>query len=534
MSERIAAELIERIRQRLQDDWRRTGDGDWQRTPDDLRRKWEAPNLAAAMLAKVIDSLPSKPVELEPVRPINPMTERDVAKVEKSLGFKLPLQLRQLYLEIGDGNFGPWFGIRRLSNWAKDYAKLRAELPEERGREWPEALLPIVYLNGKRVCVDRDSGAVVLWDKPPKKASEKKWLASFIPQSPSVEAWLERWVDTPTAAMGGPDGGWAPPEAELERREAVVRDVEAKRAAEAERARTVSPARLAPLPDDLLDRIRARAMDPQRRTYWAGIKDKARPFGLDDMEDELERNAQHIPGHALAGLSGMLKFVGKMAPLVGMPQMQVVTDHRGGMMMMDAKAGGKLGAPATEAALAHADAQLGFPVPEPLRQLLRIADGGFGPCGNGFSSLANMIACYRRLTASPPGPGGEHWPAKLFPVWEVDEEIGCLDLETGGITTYDPSRMQDIHGGYWRRSFAKEEGSLAELMEKWLASESWVDAQERKSKARAQRLAKWADEDEYVRRALEFYSSIGPEQRAAHGLPDLGWEDVVRRRHGSD
>jgi hypothetical protein len=95
------------------------------------------------VFATVVDSLPGNGAELEPLKPIEPLLEKDVAKVEKALGFRLPTQLRQLYLEIGDGGFGPWFGIRRLSNWAKDYAKLRADVPAERGREWPEALLPM-------------------------------------------------------------------------------------------------------------------------------------------------------------------------------------------------------------------------------------------------------------------------------------------------------------------------------------------------------------------------------------------------------
>ena len=64
MSERISAELIERIHERLKDDWRRTGDGDWQRTPDDLRPKWQAPNAAAAMLNTFINALPSYSFEL--------------------------------------------------------------------------------------------------------------------------------------------------------------------------------------------------------------------------------------------------------------------------------------------------------------------------------------------------------------------------------------------------------------------------------------------------------------------------------------
>jgi hypothetical protein len=63
----------------------------------------------------------------------------------------------------------------------------------------------------------------------------------------------------------------------------------------------------------------------------------------------------------------------------------------------------------------------------------------------------------------------------LLPIWQADEEIGCLDLESGGITTCDPSRMQEIHGGYWRRSFAAVHPSLAALMEDWLRSPTFSE-----------------------------------------------------------
>ena len=534
MSANIDPALIARIRERLTCDWRRTGEGAYDRMPKGVRKSLPSSGLAESMFGMVFGAY--EPPDPGPIKPIEPMTPKAVEKVEKSIGVELPSQLRQLYLEIGDGNFGPYNGVRRLSNWAKDYSKLRADMLAERGREWPAPLLPIVYLNGKRICVDANTGEVILWTRPPKKTSEKKWLASFVPQSPSVEAWLERWVDTPTSLEGGPDGGWSPPEEELERRAGVERDKEAKREADLEKARTMVMRDFAPLDGELLDRVRARAMDPQRRTYWAGVAEKSTPFGLPEMEDELVRNAQHIPGHALAGLAGIMKGLGKIAPLVGLPQMNVIMDDgpSGGMMMMKAGAGGKLGAPATEPALAHADSRLGITLPEPLRQLYRIADGGFGP-GNGLLSLAKMISLHGKLTSKPQGPSGEPWPAKLLPIWEVDEEIGALDLESGGITTYDPSRMQDIHGGYWRRSFAKEHGSVAEMLEGWLASTTYADKQARRAERRRQQGqdAAQGGDDIYVRRALDFYGSISPEQRRAHGLPDVGWEDVVRRRHGS-
>jgi hypothetical protein len=414
------------------------------------------------------------PTAAETLKPIQPLSEAQVATVEKALGFAVPTQVRQLYLEVGDGGFGPYAGLRRLTNWAADYAKLRTQLPAERGRDWPEGLLPIVYLNGRRVCVERDSGRVVLWVKPPRKAGDKKWLASFVPVAPSLQAWLEAWVDTPTVLEGGPEGGWSPPAEEVERRRQVEGEAEVRRAAEAAKARSFTPANLSPLSPELLERIRLRAMDPERRTYLAGVEARSSVVGLSDLEEELDRNAGAIPDQAIADLGRLLSGLRTLGPAAGLPGLNVSRDLARGMVMMSTGAGGILGAPASEVALDRADRELGVRLPEPLRQLLRIADGGFGP-RSGLLRVADLVSLYRTLTATPQGPGGEVWPARLLPIWQADDEIGCLDLESGAITTYDPSRVQDIHGGYWRRSFATEHPSLAELMEEWLRSPTFAE-----------------------------------------------------------
>jgi hypothetical protein len=484
--ESIDAQLIDRIRARLERDWRRTGEGDYTRMPRELRRTLPGAGgngLAGKLLSAVLSH---EPTATEPLKPIAPLSEGQVAKVEGSLGFGLPTQLRELYLVVGDGGFGPYAGIRRLTNWAADYAKLRTQVPAERGRDWPEGLLPIVYANGRRVCVERDSGRVLLWTKPPRKVSEQKWLASFVPISSSLQAWLEAWVDTPTVLEGGPEGGWTPPTEEVERRRQVEAQAEARRATEAAKAASFTPASLPPLAPELLERIRLRAMDPDRRTYLAGAEARSSPVGLPDLEAELDRNAGAIPDEAVAGLDRLLAGLRRLGPDGGLPGLNVSVGPGGGMVMMSRCAGGRLGAPASEVALERADRELGVRVPEPVRQLLRIADGGFGP-GSGLLGLAAMASLYRKLTATPQGPAGEGWPARLLPIWQADDEIGCLDLESGAITTYDPSRMQDIHGGYWRRSFATEHPSLAELMEDWLQSPTFseqVARHERRSHAR--------------------------------------------------
>ena len=528
---RIDPSLIARIQQRVAVDWRRTGEGDYQRMPKELRKQHPQFSGGGIMGMMLNAAFSHEPADVEPLKPLEPLGAKAVEKAEKSLGFKLPAQLRQLYLEVGDGGFGPFNGIRRLSNWVKDYLKLRSDLLAERGREWPPALLPIVYLNGKRICVDAETGAVVLWTKPPKKVSEKKWLASFVPQSPSVEAWLERWVDTPTVLEDGPDGGWSPPAEELERRQQAEAEREARRAAEEAKARTFTVTDLAPLGADLLDRVRARAMDPERRTYLAGAAAQSRPFGLDDIEDEMVRNADAIPGDAFAGLAGLMNGLRKLSSLSGgLPNLNMAMGPGGGMVMMGAGAGGKLGAPATEAALGHADRQLGFPLPEPLRQLYRIADGGFGP-GNGLLSIARMIALYRKLTAKPQGPNGEPWPARLLPIWESGEEIGCLDLESGSVSSYDPSRMQDIHGGYFRRSFAREHGSLAEMIESWLGGTTFTQDMAPDSEMMRRYRETLPPEEDPAEIAVAHCAKMTAQERRDAGLPDVGWEDELRRRH---
>lgn len=469
--------LIVRIRARIGDEARRTGDGDFQRMPAEFRarRHAEQPLFVQALNGWLGSSID----EPAPLKPVEPLAEAAVAKVEKSLGFRLPAGLRQLYLEIGDGGFGPYNGIRRLSNWAKDYRKLLAELPAERGRDWPEALLPIVYRNGKRICVDRSNGAVLLWTKPPKRSSEKKWLASFVPQSPSVGEWLERWVDTPTEVERGPEGGWAPPDEELERRESAEREKEERRAAELQRARTIDHAQLTPLLPDLLARLRARAMDPDRRSYFASAD--SRPSNLASLEEDIEDNLHHFPQAAM-GIVGLFKAVKMLSAITGLMESTHVSLGPGlgtvGFKGNGGPAGGKLGAPATDAALAHAAKRLGFPLPEPLVQLCRIADGGFGPGFGGLASLSRMIELYRKLTVETDEPAWKPWPARRLPIFEEGAALGCLNLQTGRVTVYEILNIDDPISRDWRRCDDEWE-SIADMMEDWLGRRTFREEQVR-------------------------------------------------------
>jgi hypothetical protein len=366
----------------------------------------------------------------------------------------------------------------------------------------------------------------------PEEDEREEVVRILRPAVPSVEAWLERWVDTPTAAEGGPEGGWNPPAEEAARRDAAAQAVVARREAEAEKARSFTAAELAPLPEGLVERIRARALDPKRRTYLASTEDPAAPFSLDSLAAGLDANAGDIPPQAMSGLGGVLSGLRKLAPLAGgLRGFGMVTGPAGGTMVLGSGAGGRLGTPATDDAVRTAEATLGIRLPEPLEQLYRIADGGFGPGDSGLLSLPDVVRRYRQLTSKPQGPGGEPWPARLLPIWESGDEIGCLDLESGAITTYDPSRMADLHGGYWRRSFATEQPSLASLFEAWLAGGTLEEDTKPGSPRWREALAKLPPEEDPAEIAVAYFAGLTPAERSDAGLPEIGWEDELRRRH---
>lgn len=81
-----------------------------------------------------------------------PVTAEEAAAAEEALGFALPPLLKRIYVEIGNGGFGPGYGLYGLSTGLAEgrypaalealYAALRKEPPEGMS-PWPEGLLPV-------------------------------------------------------------------------------------------------------------------------------------------------------------------------------------------------------------------------------------------------------------------------------------------------------------------------------------------------------------------------------------------------------
>jgi hypothetical protein len=453
MNNELPPDLLARIRARLADDWRRTGVGDLDRTPCDRRRLpglpgGQQPEMAAlgSLLAGLGGGVAQRPAP-PPLPPLVPVPSAALAKADAKLGFALPVGVRQLYGEIADGGFGPWGGLLKLSSIVSNYAKLRAEAVE--GHDWPAELLPLQSDSEGRLCIDRNTGAIVTWDRrAAKKRKPGAWQASFAVQAPSLRDWLERWVDTPTVYEGGPPGGIrldpppTPAAAHVEQREAPV------------------PPKAqagAPLSDDLVRRLGERAQDPLRRTNSAGLVMGAQPLDVGGLIADLRRTGSPAAG-PLAGMAGALdRLLGNFK----------VASAGAGHVIETASAV-PLGPPVSMSDLAAAEARLGFTLPAAVRQLYGIADGGYGP-GEGLLPLADLVRVYTERVAIPQGPLDQPWPSELLPLFHENPGDLCLDVTTGAIVRWDPEEIEDeLDDAHWQRAFVFVHPSLEAMMVDWV------------------------------------------------------------------
>jgi hypothetical protein len=163
----------------------------------------------------------------KPVPP--PVSARTVDAAERQLGFSLPELLRQLYLEVGNGGFGPAYGLLGLKSGATDrqgehlvgvYRSMKSLARESRYWRWPEGLLPLCGLGcGMYSCLDcaRVRVPVLIFDpnilgqvdKTDKNEAVLRWTNSFWWQENAFTVWLEGWLDErPEREPTWPHASW--------------------------------------------------------------------------------------------------------------------------------------------------------------------------------------------------------------------------------------------------------------------------------------------------------------------------------------
>jgi hypothetical protein len=158
-----------------------------------------------------------------------PVSPRTVDATERQLGFPLPELLRQLYLEIGNGGFGPSYGVLGLKGGATDeqgntlvgvYRSMKRLARESRHWHWPEGLLPLCRLGcGMYSCLDcaRVRVPVLIFDpnilgqadETDKKDAVLLWTYAFFWQDSTFTSWLKGWLDErPERDPTRPSASW--------------------------------------------------------------------------------------------------------------------------------------------------------------------------------------------------------------------------------------------------------------------------------------------------------------------------------------
>ncbi|WP_405979212.1 SMI1/KNR4 family protein [Streptomyces sp. NBC_00158] len=117
-----------------------------------------------------------------------PLADGEAERAAQALGFALPPLLTALYTRIGDGGFGPEYGLLPLRQAIAEYEAGRAS-----DWGWPEGVLPIADLGcGMSACVDcrSDTARILLFEPNPGERD----LAWYL-KSPSLAGWLRDWLD---------------------------------------------------------------------------------------------------------------------------------------------------------------------------------------------------------------------------------------------------------------------------------------------------------------------------------------------------
>jgi hypothetical protein len=135
---------------------------------------------------------------------LKPGHSENFARDEERLGFAFPPLLKRIYAEIGNGGFGPGYGLTGLTGGVPDdtektapalYEMFRSIDPDEPGWHWPERLLPICHWGcAIRSCIDCADPAFRMRIFDPNGHDGDDWSDTFFEEAPSFESWLWAWA----------------------------------------------------------------------------------------------------------------------------------------------------------------------------------------------------------------------------------------------------------------------------------------------------------------------------------------------------
>jgi SMI1/KNR4 family protein SUKH-1 len=142
----------------------------------------------------------------------------EIASDERRLGFAFPPLMKRIYIEIGNGGFGPGYGLIGFTNGAPDdtgrtapeiYNQLRSSEWSASGWKWPHGLLPVCHWGCAILsCVDCTDPNFRMRIFDPNVHEKDDWADSLFEGSDGFGIWMRDWASGADLweAMYGTDG----------------------------------------------------------------------------------------------------------------------------------------------------------------------------------------------------------------------------------------------------------------------------------------------------------------------------------------
>lgn len=148
----------------------------------------------------------------ERLPPLEKASAGVLSEAERILGRPLPALLRRLYSEVGNGGFGPGYGVLGVFGGHRDDAGHDA-ISLHQSWELPRPfLLPICHWGcGIYSFIDLSTPAGAMWAYDPNPVPHDQLDNALVPQQKTFATWLEQWTIGhlyQPAVIQDPDGTW--------------------------------------------------------------------------------------------------------------------------------------------------------------------------------------------------------------------------------------------------------------------------------------------------------------------------------------
>lgn len=225
------------------------------------------------------------------------------------------------------------------------------------------------------------------------------------------------------------------------------------------------------LPEPLIAMIREKIADPARRQFGG---DRISMGSTSDPEAVRSFMDQGLEGQD-PGTPHPFDLIRRQMAEWGqqMPEMHLSMDANGNRSASSERGSETPAPPASEEDLAKLERRIGRTLPEDLRQMFGISDGGWGPgyaftqgYGAGLMSALGVIEQLDDLERRGPGYTAEmDWPANLLPLTDL---VGTTsyDLNSGRIVQFDDHWYD--HDITIEEAFSESHPSLQDFLQEWV------------------------------------------------------------------